>query len=107
MFAIRLVVDTGLNYFKWSLEKAEKFMKENHFGNESMIHSEVLRYACDMPAQALAYRIGFLQIYKFREELKDQLGEKFDIKEFHEAVLEYGAQPLSILEEHLKEKMLG
>ncbi len=107
MFAIRLVVDTGLNYFGWSLEKAKKFMKENHFGDDSTIHTECLRYACDMPAQALAYRIGFLQIHKFRETIKAQLEEKFDIKEFHEAVLEFGALPLSILEEHLKEKLLG
>jgi len=106
MFAIRLVVDTGLNYLKWSLEKARKYMRENHFGDESMIKTESLRYSCDMPSQALAYRIGFLQIYKFREEIRKQLGKKFDIKEFHEAVLEYGAQPLIILEEHLKKKLL-
>jgi len=106
MKAIRLVVDTGLNYFKWSLEKARKYMRENHFGNESIIKTESLRYSCDLPSQALAYSIGFLQIQKIREEIKKQLGDKFDIKEFHEAILEYGAQPLTILEEHIKRKLL-
>ncbi len=99
--ANRLVVDTGMNYFGWSLENAREFMAEHTFASEVQIETETLRYSTDMPAQALNYRIGFEKIWELRYKAEAALGDKFDIREFHAQTVGQGAMPLSILEDHI------
>ncbi|MCA9256272.1 MAG: DUF885 domain-containing protein, partial [Phycisphaerales bacterium] len=79
----RLVVDTGMHYFGWSREKAIEFMKENTGLSEQNIVSEVDRYIA-WPGQALAYKIGQLEILRLRAEAEQALGDKFDIRAFHD-----------------------
>jgi uncharacterized protein (DUF885 family) len=99
--ANRLVVDTGMNYFGWPLEKAREFMAEHTFASEVQIETETLRYSTDMPAQALNYRIGFEKIWELRHKAEAALGDKFDVREFHAQTVGQGAMPLSILEDHI------
>jgi uncharacterized protein (DUF885 family) len=99
--AQRLVVDTGLNAFGWSLERARAYMREHTHESETQIASETLRYATDLPAQALAYRLGFLEMRALRERAEVRLGAAFDLREFHETVLAPGALPLPLLERHV------
>jgi len=98
----RLVVDTGMNAMGWSLERAESYMRENSMLSEQEIRSEALRYSCDMPAQALSYRLGHLKIRALRDEASRIMGDDFDIRRFHDVVLLSGAIPLSVLEGHIK-----
>jgi uncharacterized protein (DUF885 family) len=101
-FAVRLVVDTGLNYYGWSREKAVNYMKENQYlATDAQIYSESLRYSVDMPGQALAYKMGSLKIWELREKAEKALGIRFDIRKFHDAMIGYGAMPLSVLEWHI------
>lgn len=100
--ACRLVVDTGLHVFGWDRQKAIDYFKANSSDPEPDIIVEVDRYITN-PGQALAYKIGELKIKELRKYSSDQLGEKFDIREFHDRVLEQGAVPLSLLEKHIKE----
>ena len=95
--AARLVLDTGIHYKKWSLEEAEKNMKEM-LGYASM--GELYRY-CAWPGQACAYKIGEMKFLELRERMKKELKDKFDIKEFHRLVLEDGQKPLEILEKKI------
>lgn len=95
--AVRLVVDTGLHYYKWSRDEAIKYCMENSGEDPHEIEVEVDRYIA-MPGQALAYKTGELKILEIREKIKKALGPKFDIKEFHDRLLENGALPLNILE---------
>lgn len=97
----RLVVDTGMNALGWSLEHAREFMRENSFMSEAEIRSESLRYSCDFPAQALAYKLGDTELMKAREASRAKLGENFDLREFHARVLAYGAMPLPELHRYL------
>jgi len=101
----RLVVDTGMNIFGWSLEKARDYMRENSFLSENEICSESLRYSCDTPAQALAYKLGDAEIMRLREKMHEELGERFDIRDFHRAMLHPGGMPLSDLEWHVGRTM--
>jgi uncharacterized protein (DUF885 family) len=96
--AQRLVVDTGLNFHGWSLEQARAYMLANTLESETQVASETLRYATDMPAQSLAYRMGFLKFRELRERARDRLGEAFDLADFHEAILEQGCLPIEVLE---------
>ena len=96
--AVRLVVDTGMQYKGWSREKAIEFFKENAAKTEQDIINEGDRYLI-MPGQALAYKIGQLKIMELKKKSKESLGEKYDIKEFHHVILGEGALPLDILEE--------
>ena len=96
--AIRLVVDTGLHSFGWSREKAIAFFRDNSAKTEHDIVVEVDRYIVD-PGQALAYKLGELKIRGLRREASDRLGSRFDLRSFHDAVLENGALPLDVLEE--------
>jgi uncharacterized protein (DUF885 family) len=96
--AARLVVDTGLHFYKWSRDEAIKYCMENSGEDPHEIEVEVDRYIA-MPGQALAYKIGELKILEIREKAKKALGPKFDIKEFHDRLLEHGALPLNILED--------
>ena len=97
----RLVVDTGMNALGWSLQDARDYMAEYTMQSELEIASETLRYATDMPGQALAYETGHHNISKFRKRAEEELGDDFDIKAFHAAILGQGALPIDILEWHI------
>ena len=96
--AVRLVVDTGLHFYKWSRDEAIKYCMENSGEETHEIEVEVDRYIA-MPGQALAYKIGELKILEIREKAKKTLGPKFEIRKFHDRLLEHGALPLNILED--------
>lgn len=98
--ACRLVVDTGIHYLGWSREQAIAFMAENTALSKHNIVAEVDRYI-SWPGQALAYKTGEMKIRQLRGRAESELGEKFDLREFHDAVLLSGAVPLSVLEENI------
>ena len=100
--AIRLVVDTGMHYKNWSRDDSINFFLENSAKSKQDIINEVDRYI-NWPGQALAYKIGQMKILELREKSENQLGDKFDIKEFHYEVLKRGALPLSTLELYMDE----
>jgi uncharacterized protein (DUF885 family) len=95
--AIRLVVDTGIHAKGWSREKAIQYSLDNEAEGEESIIAEVERYMAN-PGQALSYKIGQLKILELRAKATKTLGKKFDIKEFHNQVLETGCIPLALLE---------
>lgn len=95
--AVRLVVDTGLHSKGWSREKAISYSLDNEAESEASITSEIERYMAN-PGQALSYKIGQLKIKELRAKAEKELGEAFDIKEFHNQVLETGCVPLALLE---------
>lgn len=98
----RLVVDTGLNALGWSLDKARAYMRENSFFPEAEIASETLRYSSDIPGQALAYKLGERALLDMRARMQAALGARFDIRDFHDAVLSAGAVPLPRVDSHLQ-----
>ena len=98
--ACRLVVDTGIHYFGWSRQQAIDYMKEKTAKTEQDIAIEVDRYIV-MPGQALAYKIGEMRIRQLRGRAERELGPAFDIRSFHNAVLDDGALPLPVLEEQM------
>ncbi len=98
--ACRLVVDTGIHSKGWSRQKAIDYMTENTALSEHNIKSEIDRYIT-WPGQALAYKTGELKIRELRERASKQLGEAFDLRLFHDAILENGAIPLSVLEDNI------
>jgi uncharacterized protein (DUF885 family) len=98
--ACRLVVDTGMHWKGWSREQAEACFLENSALSRSNIRTEVDRYI-SWPGQALAYKIGEMKILELRQRAEDGLGDDFDIRLFHDAVLENGSVPLSILERQI------
>jgi uncharacterized protein (DUF885 family) len=95
--AIRLVVDTGIHSKGWTQQQAEDYFKANSAQPEAAIKSEIERYILN-PGQATSYKIGMITIQKLRGEAKAALGKKFDIRTFHDAVLDGGALPLPVLE---------
>jgi len=99
--ACRLVVDTGMHAMGWSRERAIEFMKANTALSEQNIVAEVDRYIA-WPGQALSYKIGELKIKELRRVAEKELGARFDIREFHDAVLADGALPLDILENQIR-----
>ncbi len=99
--ASRLVVDTGMNSLGWSRQEAIDYMRENTFESDTQIGTETLRYAVDIPAQALAYEMGSAKIWELRHEAEKELGEKFDLRRFHDAVLGGQAMPMNVLEQHV------
>lgn len=99
--AIRLVVDTGIHAMGWSRQQAIDFFRENAARSGHDIEVEVDRYIV-MPGQALAYKIGQLQIAKLRAHAQQELGPDFDIRAFHDQVLLRGAMPLDVLEQRVK-----
>ena len=98
--AIRLVVDTGIHTKGWSREKAIQYSLDNEAESEASITSEIERYMAN-PGQALSYKIGQLKIRELRSRAENKLGAKFDIKIFHERILESGCIPLKLLEEKI------
>ncbi|WP_128893353.1 DUF885 family protein [Erythrobacter sp. HKB08] len=98
--AMRLVVDTGLHSKGWSRDQAIEFMLENSGMTRTEVVSEVERYIA-IPSQALAYKVGALKIQELRQKAEAELGEDFDIKEFHNQVLGTGALPLAVLEQKI------
>ena len=96
--AVRLVVDTGMHAKRWSREKAIDYMLSKTGMTEAEVTREIERYVV-WPGQATAYKVGQLYILRLRAMAEQQLGEKFDLREFHEMILLNGAMPLEILEE--------
>ena len=96
--AARLVVDTGIHSKKWTREKAVQYYLDNIPNPEGDVRAEIDRYIV-WPGQATAYKIGMLKINELRENAEAAMGNKFDVREFHDVVLANGSVPLSILEE--------
>ena len=96
--ASRLVVDTGIHWKKWSRQQAINYMDEANGTSGGVYTGEVNRYI-SWPGQALAYKVGELEILDLREQARTKLGSKFNIKEFHNTVLGSGSLPLSVLEQ--------
>jgi len=95
--AARLVVDTGLHAKDWSFDEALEFMVENTGQDPGFLRFEVSRYVA-WPGQATAYMVGMLKILELRQRAMEQLGDRFDLKAFHQVVLNNGSMPLDILE---------
>lgn len=100
--AIRLVVDTGVHEKQWSRDQMVAYFHRYTAMDEPNVQSEVNRYIA-WPGQALAYKLGQLEIIKLRQYAKDELGDKFDIRSFHDEVLGGGALPLDVLDKRLHE----
>jgi len=96
--ACRLVVDTGIHSKRWTREEGIKYYTDNTPNNELDAIKMVERHVV-MPSQATAYKIGMLKILELRKKAKDAIGDKFDIRDFHEVVISHGAIPLDILED--------
>ncbi|HAD48271.1 MAG: DUF885 domain-containing protein [Idiomarinaceae bacterium] len=100
--AARLVVDTGMHAKGWSRERAIDFMASNTALSLHNVKTEIDRYIT-WPAQALSYKLGELTIKRLRAKAESELGADFDIREFHDAILENGSVPLDILESHIND----
>jgi len=100
--AVRLVADTGMHTMGWSREQAIQFFKDNTGKTDQDITVEVDRYIV-WPGQALAYKIGQMKIRELRTDAERKLGPKFNVRSFHDAVLEEGALPLSVLEPQVRD----
>lgn len=98
--AIRLVVDTGIHSKGWTREQAIQYSLENEAESEASIIAEIERYMA-IPGQALSYKIGQLKILELRKEAEEKMKDKFDIKVFHQKVLESGVMPLALLEKKI------
>ena len=99
--AIRLVIDTGIHSLGWTRQQAIDYFKANSAKTEQDIVQEVDRYIV-MPAQALAYKSGELEIKALRRYAEQELGPRFDIRAFHDQVLSQGALPLDVLDTRVR-----
>lgn len=95
---VRLVVDTGIHAKRWTREQAIEYMQANTGMAETDVVSEIERYIV-LPGQATAYKVGMMEILKLREEAKAALGDKFDLREFHDVLLKSGSVPLTLMRE--------
>jgi len=95
--AVRLVVDTGIHHKKWTREQAIEYMEAHTASAHESIVSEIERYIV-MPGQACAYKIGEIKMVELRDKARKGLGDKFDLRKFHNVVLKNGSMPLNILE---------
>jgi uncharacterized protein (DUF885 family) len=98
--AIRLVVDVGLHAKGWTREQAIQFSLDHEAEQESNIVAEIERYMA-WPGQALSYKIGQLKIRELRQRAEKAMGSRFDVREFHERILESGCVPLKVLEQKI------
>ena len=98
--AVRLVVDTGVHSKRWSRDQMLDFFRQHTAMDEQNIVTEVDRYIV-WPGQALAYKLGQMKIIELRERARQRLGDRFDIRAFHDAVLAEGPLPLDVLEKHM------
>jgi len=98
--ACRLVIDTGIHQFGWSRERAVEYLKQNAALSEHEINTEIDRYI-SWPGQALAYKLGEIQIRRHRREAEEKLGAAFDQRKFHDAILALGSVPLPVLEQRM------
>lgn len=96
--AVRLVVDTGIHYKRWNREEAIEYMIGNTGMAESDVVAEIERYFV-MPGQALAYKVGMTKLLELRDMARAELGDRFDIRRFHNVILTNGSVPLDILED--------
>lgn len=101
--AVRMVVDSGMNALGWTRARAIQYMQERVIESDAQIATETLRYAVDIPGQALAYKIGNLAFADLRREEQGRLGPGFDLKRFHEAVLSCGSLPIEVLNWHIRQ----
>ncbi|HET9862379.1 MAG TPA: DUF885 domain-containing protein [Steroidobacteraceae bacterium] len=99
--AVRLVVDTGMHAFKWTRDQAVYYFKQNTGRSDLDIQNEIDRYIA-WPGQALAYKLGELKIQSLRAEAEKALGDRFDVRAFHDKLLGMGALPLSVLETEMR-----
>ena len=95
--AIRLVVDTGIHSMGWTEQQSREYFANNSPVSDAAIKSEIRRYFV-WPGQATSYKVGMLKIQALRKKAEDELGEKFDIREFHDTILGGGPLPLTIME---------
>lgn len=102
MMAARLVVDTGVNALGWDFAQARDYLVAHTMMSPEQASAEVLRYATDVPGQALAYKLGHEKIAGLRREAEAELGAAFDIRAFHDTVLAPGAVQLDVLEAHVR-----
>lgn len=98
--SIRLVVDTGIHAKHWTRQQAVDYMTKHSPLPKSFIKGEINRY-CVLPGQATTYKTGMMKILALRAKAKEELGDRFDIRKFHDVVLTHGSVPLSVLEENV------
>jgi uncharacterized protein (DUF885 family) len=103
--AVRLVVDTGMHSKRWSRERAIDYMLNKTGMTEAEVTREIERYVV-WPGQATAYKVGQIYMLRLRSMAEEELGDQFDIREFHEMILMNGAMPLEILEESVRSWIL-
>jgi uncharacterized protein (DUF885 family) len=104
--AVRLVVDTGIHAMRWTRQQAIDYMQEHTAQALESVVSEVERYIV-MPGQACAYKIGELKLLELRQKARQALGDKFDLRQFHNVILKNGSMPLFLLEQVVDEYILG
>lgn len=104
--AVRLVVDTGMHSQRWSRERSIEYMSRYTGMGESEVEAEIERYLV-MPGQALAYKVGMLKILELRAKARRELGDSFDLRDFHEVVLSSGSVPIFILERLVDDWIAG
>ena len=104
--ACRLVVDTGIHAKKWTREQAIQYLVDNTPNAKTEAVNAIERYIV-MPSQATAYKIGMIKLVQLRDKARQALGEKFDIREYHDVVLKNGAVPLDVLEQLVDDYIKG